>query len=106
LIGNVRATRPHHVTPKQIIQRVGQHFQVEIVDITSPKRDKHIVVPRQIAMYLLRSELHLSFPKIANELGRKDHTTAIHSVEKIEKAIKLDYITRQQVTEIREKLYV
>jgi chromosomal replication initiator protein len=106
LIGNVRATRPHHVTPKQIIQRVSQHFQVETVDIVSPKRDKHIVVPRQIAMYLLRSELHLSFPKIAVELGRKDHTTAIHSVEKIEKAIKLDYITRQQVTEIREKLYV
>jgi chromosomal replication initiator protein len=106
LIGNVRASRPHHVTPKQIIQRVSAHFQVDLVDITSPKRDKHIVVPRQIAMYLLRSELHLSFPKIAVELGRKDHTTAIHSVEKIEKAIKLDYITRQQVTEIREKLYV
>jgi chromosomal replication initiator protein len=105
LIGNVRASRPHHVTPKQIINRVSQHFQVETTDITSPKRDKHIVVPRQIAMYLLRSELHLSFPKIAVELGRKDHTTAIHSVEKIEKAIKLDYITRQQVTEIREKLY-
>ena len=56
-------------------------------------------------MYLLRSELHLSFPKIAGELGRKDHTTAIHSVEKIEKAIKLDYIIREQVSLIREKLY-
>jgi chromosomal replication initiator protein len=106
LVGNVRASRPHHVTPKQIVQKTAQHFQVEPTDILSPKRDKHIVVPRQIAMYLLRSELHLSFPKIASELGRKDHTTAIHSVEKIEKAIKLDYLVRQQVTEIREKLYV
>ena len=53
-----------------------------------PKRDKDIVVPRQIAMYMLRSELHLSFPKIARELGRKDHTTAIHSVEKINFKIK------------------
>ena len=44
-------------------------------------------------------------PKIAGELGRKDHTTAIHSVEKIEKAIKLDYMVREQVAEIREKLY-
>lgn len=51
----------------------------------SAKRDKHIVLPRQIAMYLLRSELHLSFPKIAGELGRKDHTTAIHSIEKSKK---------------------
>lgn len=106
LIGNVRATRPHHLTIKQVIDKTARHFQVETDDILSPKRDKHIALPRQVAMYLLRSELHLSFPKIARELGRKDHTTAIHSVEKIEKAIKLDYIVRQQVTEIREKLYV
>lgn len=106
LLGNVRASRPHHITAKQVIDKTARHFQIEATDIVSPKRDKHIVVPRQIAMYLLRSELHLSFPKIATELGRKDHTTAIHSVEKIEKAIKLDYIVRQQVTEIREKLYV
>ncbi len=106
LLGNVRASRPHHITAKQVIDKTARHFQIDANDITSPKHDKHIVVPRQIAMYLLRSELHLSFPKIAVELGRKDHTTAIHSVEKIEKAIKLDYIVRQQVTEIREKLYV
>ncbi|HWZ65190.1 MAG TPA: chromosomal replication initiator protein DnaA [Patescibacteria group bacterium] len=106
LLGNVRATRPHHITIKQVIEKTARHFQVELIDILSPKRDKYIALPRQVAMYLLRSELHLSFPKIANELGRKDHTTAIHSVDKIEKAIKLDYIIRQQVSEIREKLYV
>ncbi len=105
LIGNVRHSRPQHVTPKQIIDKTARHFQIETKEICSAKRDKHIVVPRQIAMYLLRSELHLSFPKIAGELGRKDHTTAIHSVEKIEKAIKLDILIREQVSEIREKLY-
>jgi chromosomal replication initiator protein len=105
LIGNVRHSRPQHVTPKQIIDKTARHFQIDIKEICSAKRDKHIVVPRQIAMYLLRSELHLSFPKIAGELGRKDHTTAIHSVEKIEKAIKLDYLVREQVAEIRERLY-
>jgi len=105
LIGNVRRSRPQYVTPKQIIEKTARHFQIKTEEICSPKRDKHIVTPRQIAMYLLRSELHLSFPKIANELGRKDHTTAIHSVEKIEKAIKLDFLVREQVAEIREKLY-
>lgn len=105
LLGNVRASRPHHLSARQVIEKTAKHFQLEPVDICSAKRDKHIVVPRQIAMYLLRSELHLSFPKIAAELGRKDHTTAIHSVEKIEKAIKLDYIVRQQVSDIRERLY-
>lgn len=105
LIGNVRHSRPQHITPKQIIDKTAKHFQIPVEEICSAKRDKHIVTPRQIAMYLLRSELHLSFPKIAVELGRKDHTTAIHSVEKIEKAIKLDYLIREQVSEIREKLY-
>jgi chromosomal replication initiator protein len=105
LIGNVRRSRPQHVTSRQIIDKTARHFQIDAKEICSAKRDKHIVVPRQIAMYLLRSELHLSFPKIATELGRKDHTTAIHSVEKIEKAIKLDFLIREQVADIREKLY-
>lgn len=105
LLGNVRRTRPQHVTPKQIIDKTAKYFSLSPSEICSAQRDKHIVTPRQIAMYLLRSELHLSFPKIANELGRKDHTTAIHSVEKIEKSIKLDFTVREQVAEIRERLY-
>jgi chromosomal replication initiator protein len=105
LLGNVRQSRPQHITSKQIIDRTAKHFQIGVEEICSAKRDKHIVTPRQIAMYLLRSELHLSFPKIAGELGRKDHTTAIHSVEKIEKAIKLDFVIREQVATIRDKLY-
>lgn len=105
LLGNIRHSRPQHISSKQIIDRTAKHFQLELSEICGSKRDKHIVVPRQIAMYLLRSELHLSFPKIATELGRKDHTTAIHSIEKIEKAIKLDFLIREQVASIREKLY-
>lgn len=105
LLGNVRVSRPQHLTSKQIIDKTARHFQLKVEEICGSQRDKHIVVPRQIAMYLLRSELHLSFPKIAGELGRKDHTTAIHSVEKIEKAIKLDYMIREQVNTIRERLY-
>ena len=97
--------RPKHITPRQVIEKTAKHFQVELDEMTGPKRDKDIVVPRQIAMYLLRSELHLSFPKVARELGRKDHTTAIHSVEKIEKGIHLDQIMRQHVNDIKERLY-
>lgn len=105
LLGNVRHSRPQHLNSKKIIDQTARHFQLKVEEICGSKRDKHIVTPRQIAMYLLRSELHLSFPKIAGELGRKDHTTAIHSVEKIEKAIKLDYMIREQVNTIRERLY-
>lgn len=105
LIGNIRHSRPQHVTAKQIIDKTARYFQIDVKEICGAKRDKHIVLPRQIAMYLLRSELHLSFPKIASELGRKDHTTAIHSVEKIEKSQKLDVLTREHIAEIRDLLY-
>lgn len=98
-------SRPKHLSARQIVERVSKHFQVPIDDILGPKRDKDIVVPRQIAMYMLRSELHLSFPKIARELGRKDHTTAIHSVDKVEQELAFDAVIRQHVSEIKERLY-
>jgi chromosomal replication initiator protein len=98
-------SRPKHISAKQIVERTARHFQIPMEDILGPKRDKDIVVPRQIAMHLLRSELHLSFPKIAHELGRKDHTTAIHSIEKIEKESQVDAGLRTAISEIKERLY-
>lgn len=104
LLGAVQS-RPKHVSARQIIERTARHFQIPIEDILGPKRDKDIVVPRQVAMYILRSELHLSFPKIAHELGRKDHTTAIHSVEKIERTARIDADIRAAISHIKGKLY-
>jgi chromosomal replication initiator protein len=100
------AGRPKHISAKQIIERTAKYFQISVEEILGPRRDKDIVTPRQVAMYILRSELHLSFPKIARELGRKDHTTAIHSVEKIEKELSFDEEIKIAVSEIKEKLYV
>ena len=104
LLGNSKL-RPKHISAKQVIDKTAKHFQIPLEDILGPKRDKDIVVPRQVAMYILRSELHLSFPKIAHELGRKDHTTAIHSVDKIEKELSYDSSIKSAVTEIKERLY-
>ncbi len=104
VLGNGK-NRPRHLTSKQVIERTAKHFQISMEDILGPKRDKDIVVPRQVAMYMLRSELHLSFPKIAHELGRKDHTTAIHSVEKIEKESAIDPQLKNAISEIKERLY-
>ncbi len=98
-------SRPKHISARQIIERTAKHFHISMEDILGPKRDKDIVVPRQIAMYMLRSELHLSFPKIAHELGRKDHTTAIHSIEKIEKELGYEGSIKQYVLELKERLY-
>jgi len=104
LLGSAQ-TRPKHISARQIIERTARHFQIPIEDILGPKRDKDIVVPRQVAMWMLRNELHLSFPKIARELGRKDHTTAIHSIEKIEKESRLDADIRAAISSIKGKLY-
>lgn len=98
-------SRPKHISARAIIERTAKHFQISLEEMLGPKRDKDIVVPRQVAMYMLRSELHLSFPKIARELGRKDHTTAIHSIDKIEKEVHFDSDIKAAVAEIRERLY-
>jgi chromosomal replication initiator protein len=105
LLGGTK-NRPKHVSPKQVIEKTAKHYHVSIDDILGPKRDKDIVVPRQVAMYMLRSELHLSFPKIARELGRKDHTTAIHSIDKIERELLTDSSIKDAVSQIKERLYV
>lgn len=93
--------RPRHFSPKRVIDVVANRYSVSVEDILSPKRDKDIVFPRHIAMFILRDELHLSFPKIAVALGRKDHTTAIHSVEKIARELSLDPRLKSEVEEIR-----
>ncbi len=97
--------RPKRLSPKVVIERTAKYFHISLDDIVGPKRDKDIVLPRQIAMYLLRTELHLSFPKVARELGRKDHTTAIHSIDKIERAMRQDPSTREHINSIKELLY-
>ncbi len=102
---NVNKGRPKHLSAKQIIERTAKHFQVPLEDLVGPKRDKDIVVPRQVAMYILHEELRLSYPKIAHELGRKDHTTAMHSVRKIAQESQIDAGLRSAITEIKEQLY-
>ncbi len=104
LLGGAK-NRPKHITPRQIIEQTAHFYSVELDDLLSPKRDKEIVIPRQIAMHLLRTELKLSFPKIAQECGRKDHTTAMHSVDKIEKELVIDPQLRQQIVELKGQLY-
>jgi chromosomal replication initiator protein len=92
-------------TPKLIIDRVAAYFDLGVADICGLKRDKEIVVPRQIAMYVMRAELGLSYPKIGAAIGGRDHTTAMHSVTKMEKQIEVDDNLRGDVQAIRERLH-
>jgi len=100
------ASRPklRPISPKTIIDRVAAYFDLAAADICGTKRDKEIVVPRQVTMYLMREELGLSFPKIAAAVGGRDHTTAMHSVSKIEKLVETDDNLRGDIGAIRERL--
>ena len=92
------------VTAKQVIDKVAHHYQLKTSELLSPKRDKDIVLPRQIAMYLLRQHLQLSYPKTAKCLNRKDHTTAMHSVDKIKKQILYNHSLKEDLVELKQAL--
>ncbi len=73
------------------IQRiVAEHYNISVEDIRSKKRNSNIAIPRQVAMYLCRTMTTESFPKIGIEFGGKDHSTVMHSVEKIENEMKVN----------------
>ena len=83
------------------IQRiVAEHFQISVEDMKSKKRSANLAFPRQVAMYLCRKLTNESFPKIGIEFGGKDHSTVMHSVEKIEK----EMLTNKELANIIEKL--
>ena len=105
ILGNMKRARPQHITAKQVIDKTARYYNIDTKDMCSARRDKFITMPRQVAMYLLRSELKMSFPKIAQELGRKDHTTAMHSIEKITRESAINVSIREQINDIRDKLY-
>lgn len=104
LLGSTTQPKRRTVSPKIILEKTAQYFDILPSDITGPRRDKDIVVPRQIAMFLMRSELGLSYPKIASHVGGRDHTTAMHSVTKIEKLIELDSQLRAEIGGVKERI--
>jgi chromosomal replication initiator protein len=108
LIGHLAARRSHlkPLTARAIIEKTAAYYDLQTADILGARRDKEIVVPRQVAMYLMRHEINLSFPKIASVCGGRDHTTAMHSVTKIDKLLEFDENMRQEVNLIKERLYI
>ena len=92
------------LSAKQILERCANYYDLTVSDLTGPRRDKNIVLPRQIAMYIMRQDLNLSFPRIAEAVGGRDHTTAMHSVGKVEKQVEVNDRLRSEVNAIRDLL--
>lgn len=91
--------------PKEIIEVVAKYFNLKIGDIKGPKRIKEFVYPRQILMYILRTEVNLPLMTIAELLGGRDHTTIMHGVEKITKLLPENEDLRVDISGIKQKLY-
>lgn len=88
----------------KIQEVVANYFQTSTAELKGKKRVKQIVVPRQIAMYLSRELTDASLPKIGQEFGGKDHTTVMHAVEKIDRAIKTDSDIKSSVYDLKAML--
>ena len=92
------------VSDEQIIKAVAEFFNVPTEDLVRRSRKKEVVEPRQIAMYLMRDILEMSYPYIGEKMGR-DHTTAIHAVEKIGQEINKNSSLNQKINLIRDLVY-
>lgn len=93
--------KPQNITDTQIIKAVSEYYNISIEDLISHSRKKEIVEPRQIIMYLLRDISEFSYPYIGNKMG-KDHTTVIHSCEKIEAELSKNESLNQKILVIKE----
>jgi chromosomal replication initiator protein len=93
-----------HVSDDQIIRAVAEFFNVAPEELVRRSRKKEVVEPRQIVMYLMRDILEMSYPYIGEKMGR-DHTTAIHAVEKISQEINKNSSLNQKINLIRDLIY-
>ena len=95
------------LSPKEILEAVSRFYNINTKDITGKGRKKELVWPRQITMYLMREEINTSYPTIGQELGGRDHTTAMHAYNKILKEIKEkdNEKIKQEIESIKQMLY-
>ena len=93
------------VSPKKVVDTVADASGLSVKEMCGKSRVSNIKTARQIAMFLLSEELNMSTTKIALEVGVKDHTTVMHGIKKIRGDIQTDFILRERIANIRERIY-
>jgi chromosomal replication initiator protein len=101
----VSSSRKKGITYKHIIKVVSDFYEIRPDDLLIKIRKREIVKPRQIIMYLMRSELNYSYPGIGERLGGRDHTTAIHAFEKIKKELTTNEKLIEEIDVLKKQLY-
>ncbi len=92
------------ITSKLIMQVVSKFFNIKVGDLLSSNRSKNVAYPRQIAMYLCRTLINMTFPQIGKDFGGKDHTTVIHACDKLTKEYMSDPSTKELIDDIKKSL--
>jgi len=96
------STRPRKtLAVSDVVDKVARYFDIDPSSIYEKTRRKEIVKPRQLIMYILREDFQVSYPAIGQKLGGRDHTTVIHSCEKIKNELKDDNDLEEEITQIR-----
>lgn len=93
-----------NVSVKELVERVARYYDIEDATIYEKTRKKEVVRPRQIIMYIMREDFSISYPTIGQKLGGRDHTTVIHSCEKIRGEVETTPSLRREIEEIRAML--
>jgi chromosomal replication initiator protein len=97
--------KKRHVTPERIALAVAEYYGVGMDALRGQKRERSIVVPRQIAMFLMREETDVSLLRIGAELGGRDHSTVLHACDKINREMQVNDEMRREVAAVRELIY-
>ena len=97
--------KKRQVTPERIARVVSDYYGVPMEALQGQKRDRAIVVPRQIAMYLMREETDVSLLRIGAELGGRDHSTVLHACDKINRETAANDELRREIAAVRELIY-
>lgn len=100
----ISSSKTSRISIPLIQQAVAEFFNIEVADLKAQRRTKSVTFPRQIAMYLVRELTDYSLPKIGEEFGGRDHTTVIHSYEKIQELIKTDAEVDRVIKNLIHKL--
>jgi chromosomal replication initiator protein len=99
------STRPRKsLAVSDVVDKVARFYDIEPASIYEKTRRKEVVKPRQLIMYILREDFQVSYPAIGQKLGGRDHTTVIHSCEKVKRDIKVDHELEEEVSQIRALL--
>ncbi len=93
-----------NLSTKEIIKIIADFYNIHEESIYEKTRKKEIIKPRQLTMYILREDFNISYPSIGEKMGGRDHTTVIHSCEKIKNDLKVDSALAQELNQIRSML--